>query len=78
MESEGAANFKKQASLEGQLGLSPLKKAKSASSADIQVALSKIGTVETVLGPFAFDAQNEPTYPAAVQIVQSGAFTLAS
>jgi hypothetical protein len=55
-----------------------LKKAKSTSSADIQVALSKIGTVETVLGPFGFDAQNEPTYPAAVQIVQSEAFTLAS
>ena len=61
-----------------QVLLAALKKAKSASSADIQVALSKIGTVETVLGPFAFDAQNEPTYPAAVQIVQSGAFTLAS
>jgi len=61
-----------------QILLAALKKAKSTSSADIQVALSKIGTVETVLGAFGFDAQNEPTYPAAVQIVQSEAFTLAS
>ena len=61
-----------------QVLLAAMKKAKTASSADIQVALSKIGTVETVLGPFGFDAQNEPTYPAAVQIVQGGVFTLAS
>jgi ABC-type branched-subunit amino acid transport system substrate-binding protein len=61
-----------------QVLLAAMKKAKTASSADIQVALSRIGTVETVLGPFGFDAQNEPTYPAAVQIVQGGAFTLAS
>ena len=58
--------------------LAAMKKAKTTSSADIQVALSKIGTVQTVLGPFAYDANHEPTYPAAVQIVQGGAFTLAS
>ena len=61
-----------------QILLAALKKAKTASSADIQVALSKIGTVETVLGPLGFDAQNEPSYPAAVQIVQGGVFTLVS
>jgi ABC-type branched-subunit amino acid transport system substrate-binding protein len=58
--------------------LAAMKKAKSRSSADIQIALGKIGTVRTVLGPFAYDANHEPTYPASVQIVQGGAFTLVS
>ena len=58
--------------------LAAMKKAKTTKPADIQAALSKIGTVQTVLGPFGYDANHEPTYPAAVQIVQSGAFTLAS
>jgi len=58
--------------------LAAMKHAKSIAPADIQAALSKIGTVQTVLGPFGYDASHEPTYPAAVQVVQSGAFTLAS
>jgi len=58
--------------------LAAMKKAKSTKPVDIQEALAKIGTVETVLGPFGYDAKHEPTYPAAVQIVEGGAFTLAS
>lgn len=61
-----------------QVVLAAMKKAASSSAADIQAALSKIGTVETVLGRFGYDANHEPTYPAAVQIVQGGAFTLVS
>lgn len=61
-----------------QVLLAAMKKAKNAGSAGIQEALAKIGTVETVLGPFGYDADHEPTYPAAVQVVQGGAFTLAS
>ena len=61
-----------------QVVLAAMKKSKSTAAADIQAALSKIGTVQTVLGPFAYDMNREPTYPAAVQIVQGGAFTLAS
>lgn len=61
-----------------QVVLAAMKAAKSTSAADIQAALSKIGTVQTVLGPFGYDSAHEPTYPAAVQIVQGGAFTLAS
>ena len=61
-----------------QVVLAAMKTAKSTAASDIQAALSKIGTVQTVLGPFGYDAKHEPTYPAAVQIVQSGAFTLAS
>ena len=61
-----------------QVLLAAMKNAKSRTSADIQIALGKIGTVPTVLGPFAYDANREPTYPAVVQIVQSGVFTLAS
>ena len=61
-----------------QVVLSAMKKAKTTQPADIQAALSKIGTVETVLGPFGFDADHEPTYSAAVQVVEGGAFTLAS
>jgi branched-chain amino acid transport system substrate-binding protein len=59
-----------------QVLLAAMKKAKSTSSADIQAALSKIGTVETVLGSFGYDSNHEPTYAAAVQVVQGGAFTL--
>ena len=61
-----------------QVVLAAMKNAKSTSASDIQAALSKIGTVQTVLGPFGYDSAHEPTYPAAVQIVQGGAFTLAS
>ena len=61
-----------------QVVLAAMKHAKTTKAADIQAALSKIGTVQTVLGPFGYDAKHEPTYPAAVQIVQGGAFTLAS
>jgi branched-chain amino acid transport system substrate-binding protein len=61
-----------------QVVLAAMKKAASSSPADIQAALSKIGTVETVLGRFGYDANHEPTYPASVQIVQGGAFTLVS
>jgi branched-chain amino acid transport system substrate-binding protein len=61
-----------------QVLLAAKKKAKNAGAAGIQEALAKIGTVETVLGPFGYDAKHEPTYPGAVQIVQGGAFTLAS
>lgn len=61
-----------------QVVLAAMKKAKTTKPADIQAALAKIGTVETVLGPFGYDADHEPTYPAAVQIVQNGAFTLTS
>jgi len=61
-----------------QVLLAAMKKAKNAGAAGIQEALAKIGTVETVLGPFGYDAKHEPTYPGAVQIVQGGAFTLAS
>ena len=61
-----------------QVLLAAMKEAKTNSSTDIQAALSKIGTVQTVLGPFAYDANREPTYPAAVQIVQGGVFTLVS
>ena len=61
-----------------QVLLAAMKKAKTTKAADIQAALAKIGTVETVLGPFGYDAAHEPTYPAAVQIVTNGAFTLAN
>lgn len=61
-----------------QVVLAAMKKAKTTGPADIQVALGKIGTVPTVLGPFGYDAKQEPTYPAVVQIVQGGEFTLAS
>jgi branched-chain amino acid transport system substrate-binding protein len=61
-----------------QILLAAMKKAKSTSSADIQAALSKIGTVETVLGSFGYDSNHEPTYAAAVQVVQGGTFSLVS
>jgi len=61
-----------------QVVLAAMKKAKSTTPADIQAALGKIGTVETVLGSFGYDANHEPTYAAAVQVVQGGTFTLAS
>ena len=61
-----------------QVLLAAMKKAKTTSSADIQAALSKIGTVETVLGSFGYDSNHEPTYAAAVQVVQGGTFTLVS
>jgi hypothetical protein len=38
--------------------------------------LAKIGSVDTVLGRFGFDADHEPTYSAAVQMVIGGEFTL--
>ena len=61
-----------------QVVLAAMKRARSTTPADIQAALGKIGTVQTVLGPFGYDAAHEPTYPAAVQIVKGGAFTLVS
>ncbi len=61
-----------------QVVLAAMKKAKTTGPADIQIALGKIGTVPTVLGPFGYDANQEPTYPAVIQIVQGGVFTLAS
>ena len=61
-----------------QVVLAAMKQAKSTSPTAISAALGKIGIVATVLGPFGYDANREPTYPAVVQIVQGGAFTLAS
>ncbi|MEX1218179.1 MAG: ABC transporter substrate-binding protein [Acidimicrobiales bacterium] len=61
-----------------QVVLAAMKKAKSIAAADIQVALGKIGTIETILGSFSYDADHEPTYPAAVQVVENGSFTLLS
>ena len=59
-----------------QVLLAAMKKAQSSDPDAIQVALGQIGSVDTVLGRFGFDAEHEPTYPAAVQEVIGGQFTL--
>lgn len=59
-----------------QVLLAAMKKAQSSDPAAIQVALSQIGSVDTVLGRFGFDAEHEPTYSAAVQEVIGGQFIL--
>ncbi|CAB4347058.1 MAG: ABC transporter substrate-binding protein [Actinobacteria bacterium] len=61
-----------------QVLLAAMKKAKTGGAAGIQEALGKIGTVHTVLGSFGYDSNHEPTYAAAVQVVQGGTFTLVS
>ncbi len=42
----------------------------------IQAGLSRLGTVETVLGPLRFSRGREARYPAAVQVVRDGRFRL--
>ncbi|CAB4622892.1 unannotated protein [freshwater metagenome] len=59
-----------------QVLLAAMEKAQSGDPAAIQAALAEIGSVDTVLGRFSFDAEHEPTYPAAVQEVIGGEFTL--
>jgi branched-chain amino acid transport system substrate-binding protein len=59
-----------------QVLLAAMKKAQSSDPAVIQVALGQIGSVDTVLGRFGFDAEHEPTYSAAVQEVIGGQFIL--
>jgi branched-chain amino acid transport system substrate-binding protein len=59
-----------------QVLLAAIKLSKSSEPVAIQAALAKIGSVDTVLGRFGFDADHEPTYSAAVQMVIGGEFTL--
>ena len=44
--------------------------------AALEAGLVDLGEVDTVLGRFSFDAEREPAYPAAVQIVEGGRFVL--
>jgi hypothetical protein len=37
---------------------------------------AELGEIDTILGRFRFDADREPHYPAAVQIVEAGRFVL--
>jgi len=47
-----------------------------ASAAGVLRGLRHLGTLDTVLGPLRFDERREARYPAAVQIVRDGHFTL--
>jgi branched-chain amino acid transport system substrate-binding protein len=59
-----------------QVLLAAIKLSQSTDPVAIQAALARIGSVDTLLGRFGFDADHEPTYSAAVQLVIGGEFTL--
>lgn len=59
-----------------QVLLAAMTEARTTTPSEMQAALGRLGQVPTVLGSFGYDSDHEPTYPAAVQVINGGIFTL--
>lgn len=70
--------FAAQAYAAVQVAAAAARQAGGTTAADIQRGLTELGEIDTVLGRFSFTPEREPTYPAAIQVVEDGRFVLLS